>query len=143
MQKDCLSTVRRSSNVKRSLREQCCRENLCNRGYPGTLTTRPTTPTSTAAPTSSHVTTTHPHHSPLAQSPNHTTTPSHQPIDISSIPELQSLVADRIYSFKLCFLSIILICQIVIFREGGGGSKSVRTSGLRIWHSKLELNLYD
>lgn len=64
------------------------------------------------APTSSHVTTTHPHHSPLAQSQSHSTTPSHQPIDISSIPEL-----------------LILICHIVNFLRGGG------TSGLRISHS--------
>nr|XP_022294443.1 uncharacterized protein LOC111104665 [Crassostrea virginica] len=83
-EQDCISTVRRSSDVKRSLKEQCCRENLCNRGYPGTLTTRPTTTKPTVAPTSSHVTTTHQHHSPLAQSQSHSTTPSHQPIDISN-----------------------------------------------------------
>ncbi|XP_056014412.1 aggrecan core protein-like isoform X2 [Ostrea edulis] len=49
----CSNIVRRSPNHshRRSLAQQCCRTNFCNKGYPGLLTTKLTTPTTTTQTT--------------------------------------------------------------------------------------------
>lgn len=83
-EQDCSDIARRSSDVRRSLTEQCCREDLCNRGYPRSLTARPTTPSPTTV-------TTRPTHVITTPSTDHTTRHQHHvptsSLHLSSIAE--------------------------------------------------------